>query len=155
MGSLFRIVMALKRMRNRQGKSMNTVWVVTQGERDCSDGYTWAVAAFTSKEAAKGFEIDHQLWLDRMEIDKYVDCYQIPLDPEYTANGYVLVKTSKADGSLTSIPLEHVAAKWMYRGQPNEMYHEKDHSWVIVAAPDQTTAQIKASALFNKDNQNT
>lgn len=134
---------------------MNTIWIVTQGESAFSNGYTWAVAAFTSKEQAKGFEINHQSWLDRMEINDYVDCYQIPIDPEYTENGYVLVKKSKTDGNLISIPLEHVASKWMYTGQPNEIHHEKEYSWVIVAAPDQPTAKRKAAALFAKDHQNT
>lgn len=129
---------------------MDTIWIVTQGSRDCSDGYTWAVAAFATKEAAKGFEIDHQLWLDRMGIDDYTDCYQVPIDPEYTDGGYVLVSKDKNEGSITATPLEHVLAKWTYRGEPEEVHQEEHNTWVIVKSKDRETAKQKAVKLFKE-----
>ena len=125
---------------------MNSVWVVAQGPRDDNDDYSWVVAAFTEKETAKKFETDHQAWLDRMEIDHYTDCYEVPFNPEYADDGYVLVE-KKNDMIITS-PLLHVSLKWVYKAQPDEVVQCEDCVWVIVRAVNRLDAEAKAAALF-------
>ena len=132
---------------------MDTIWIVTQGPRDDNDDYSWAVAAFTQKESAIKFEFDHQKWLDRMEIDHYADCYEVPLNPEYTEDGYVLVER-KGDAVITS-PLLHVPPKWVWKAQPGEVVRGDDFMWVIVRANSPSDAELKACALFDQNNQNT
>ena len=105
------------------------------------------------REAAEKFEDNHQAWLDRMEIDHYVDCYEVPVNPDYGDDGNVLVQ-KKGETIITS-PLLHVSLKWVYVALPDEVVKKEDFTWVIVRAANRSDAEQKAIKLFDEYNQNT
>lgn len=126
---------------------MNRVWLVIHGSND-GYHYTTVSAAFASKEAAKAFQESHEKWLKNMDINGYTDCFSVPLDPDYTDEGYVLVEKNQ-DGNIETRPLEHVLAHWPYIGQCGQVNKTSGKTWVILKAINQEAAKEKAIELFD------